>query len=392
MVGIRPGGPGIGLKLKEATPVYEAPVAPAAPKRAAPKAKKASAPSGPSAAQQAQAAADAAAAQARAEAAAAQARAQQAANNNARATANQNINQLNQQITAKDAQRSSNLTNLEALKKLVGGGLQQVRDTQLTAIDSSLKTKLAQLQQTFDSSLRDFRANEADNNATEADASFANIGNRAREKGDLLTQALSQGAGESDLLRSQMQALRNWSANQGDVNRSFYDTQSSINAGITDLNNATKTGRINEEQSANASRGDIWDQFYGSTADTYTQMSNLDQQNYLLGEEITAAEQAKGQSTALLDWLNSGRNYDEYVEPQLPSVQARKPGSYTSPYAEEAAKAAGSTWTNPGVSDETKGWKGATTTNGALTSSQSWNATDNVGSKKRPEGAGLRKW
>lgn len=316
--------------------------------------------------------------------------ARSAANNSARASANQDLERLNATITAKEAQRQSNQKSLDALKNLVEVGLGKSRDTQLQAIDQQLKVKMEQLKRTFDEGIAGFREDLRGNEQTEGDASFANLANRARERGDLVTQALSQGAGESDVLKSQLQALRNWSANQGDIARSFFDTRQSINSGISDLNTATQTGMINEENSANTSRSGVWDDFYEAQADAYTQMSNYDQQNYLLGEEIGAAERQKAQSQGLVSWLDSGKNAEGYIAPSV-SPAARKPGAYTSQYAQKAADAAGSSWTNPGVSKATQEWKGEGESTGSLGSSNAANAPG-LGTKKAPEGANLRKW
>lgn len=319
------------------------------------------------------------------------ARARSAANSQARSTANSDIERINATITAKQAQRQSNQTSLDALKTLVDGGLQKARDTTLKSIDDQLKVKMDQLKRTFDEGIAGFREDLRGNEQTEGDASFANLANRARERGDLVTQALSQGAGESDVLKSQLQALRNWSANQGDIARSFFDTRQSINSGISDLNTATQTGMINEENSANASRASTWDDFYDAQSDAYTQMANYDQQNYLLGEEIGAAERQKAESQGLLSWLDAGKNYEDYTAPTMSSTAARAPGQYTSQYAQKAADAAGSTWTNPGVSKETQSWKGEAESTGTLGSSNAANAPG-ASNRKAPEGANLRRW
>jgi hypothetical protein len=316
--------------------------------------------------------------------------ARRTANNSARSSANEDIQRLNDQITIKSAQRGTNQKTLDALKDLVGTGLGKARDTQLATIDQSLKTKLEQIQQTFDAGITGFRENLRDNEQTEADASFANMANRARERGDLVTQALSQGAGESDILQSQMQALRNWAANQGDVNRSFFDTRQSINSGISDLNTATRTSRINEETSANDSRSKVWDSYYDSRADALTQMANLDQQNYLLDNEIAATERQKAQQTGLVSWLDSGKNYEDYVAPT--SMAAASAPAYTSDYARQAAEAAGSSWKSPGISKETEQFKGEGQSTGSLNSSSAAAGAGNTSSRKKPEGASLRKW
>lgn len=334
---------------------------------------------------------------ARAQAAAA-AQARTAANNAARQSAQTDLDRINAEITAAQARRATNQTSLDALKKLVGtgpGSHAAVRDNALAQLDRALKDKLAQITATFETSLADFRKNLRDNEETEHDATFANLSNRARERQDLVTQALSQGAGESDVLRAQLQALRNWSANQADVNRAFFDTRSSINAGITDLNNQTRTGMINEELATNAARASRWDDYYEATGKTYSDMANLDQQNYLLDAEIAANERLKEGPAGLLKWLDSGKDAADYKAPTS-SRAAAAPPKYTSPYAALAAEMAGSTWKDPGISKQTQEFEGGRESTGTLNTTSLWNAQANTGlgapPRKRPEGATLRRW
>jgi hypothetical protein len=319
------------------------------------------------------------------------AEANRAANNAARSQANSQIESINAQITSKSAQRDSNQKSLDALKQLVTTGLQSARDTTLANIDSQLKVKMEQIKQTFEAGVEGFRENLRDNEQTEADASFSNLANRARERGDLVTQALSQGAGESDVLKSQQQALRNWATNQGDVNRSFFDTRASVNSGISDLNTATKTGMINEEQSANSNRAATWDDFYDAQSDALTQMANYDQQNYLLQSEIDAAERQKQDQLGLTAWLDSGKNASDYVSANS-GTAARAPAAYTSDYARQAAEAAGSSYKDPGVSKATLGFAGEGQSTGNLNSSSLAASGPGQSKGKKPEGATLRKW
>ena len=369
-------------------------------KSSAPAAKTTTAPAGmadPNAAlMQSQRAAAAAAA---ASAAAAEAKARKAENEGARSQAQRDVENLNAQITANLSKKATNENALSALGRLVGGGKGShaaTRDNALKMLDEALGAKLAQLQKTFDLASGDFAVNLRDNEKSESDASFTNIANRAREKQDLVTQALSQGAGESDVLKSQLQALRNWSVNQGDINRSFFDTRTSINAGITDLNTATQQGRMNEELSTNMAKADRWDDFYESMASSYSDMANLDQSNYLLSGEISAAEKQRGYAEGVLNWLNEGKSFADYETPRLETMAAAKAAPYESKYADLAAQMTGSTWTNPGLSNETKNWEGMAQSQTTLTNTQPWNAQDNTESgtptKKRPEGATLRRW
>lgn len=328
--------------------------------------------------------------------AAARAAAYKAANNSARLSANSDLERLNSQITANLARKATNDANLTALKDLVGGGHAKVRDNALAALDASLTAKLSQIKDTFLTSFGDFQVNQRDNESAVNDASFSNLVNRAREKQDVVQQALSQGAGESDVLKSQLQALRNWASNQSDVNRSYFDTRTSINAGITDLNNRTKTSMMNEEMSTNAARASRWDDFYESMGSAYSEMANLDQQNYLLQAEIDATERAKGTTTGLLAWLDAGKNAEDYQAPKLTNTGALKPPTYTSDYAKKAAEMAGSYWADPGVSDETKNWKGGAQSQFGLNNTQvqgsQLNERQGAPRRKRPEGATLRRW
>ncbi len=342
---------------------------------------------------------NAAAAAAASAAAAAESKARKAENEGARSQAQRDLENLNAQITANLSKKATNENALSALGRLVGGGKGShaaTRDNALKMLDEALGAKLAQLQETFDLASADFATNLRDNEKSESDASFTNVANRAREKQDLVTQALSQGAGESDVLKSQLQALRNWSVNQGDINRSFFDTRTSINAGITDLNTATQQGRMNEELSTNMAKADRWDDFYESMSSSYSDMANLDQSNYLLSGEITAAEKQREYAEGVLNWLNEGKNFADYETPRLETMAAAKAAPYESKYADLAAQMTGSTWTNPGLSDETKNWQGMEQSQTTLTNTQPWNAQDNTEggtpTKKRPEGATLRRW
>ena len=328
--------------------------------------------------------------------AAARAAAYKAANNSARLSANSDLERLNSQITANLARKATNDANLAALRDLVGGGHAKVRDNALAALDASLTAKLSQIKDTFLTSFGDFQVNQRDNESAVNDASFGNLVNRAREKQDVVQQALSQGAGESDVLKSQLQALRNWASNQSDVNRSYFDTRTSINAGITDLNNTTKTAMMNEEMSTNAARASRWDDFYESMGSAYSDMANLDQQNYLLQAEIDATERAKGTTTGLLAWLDAGKNAEDYQAPKLTNTGALKPPAYTSDYAKKAAEMAGSYWADPGVSDETEAWEGGAQSQFGLNNTQvqgsQLNEQQGAPRRKRPEGATLRRW
>ena len=311
-------------------------------------------------------------------------------NEQARDQATREVTQINANIDAKRGQRAVNKGSKLVLDRLVNG-LTDVRDAGLKSIDQSLRTKMDQIKRTYDTSLKDFRQNQLDNESSEADSSFANLMNRARESGDLLAEAMSQGAGESDTLRAQMQAVRNWSANQAEVNRSYFDTRTSINAGITDLNNSTRTAMINEETSANSSRSQLWDDYYNQASDVYTQMANLDQQNYLLGGEIKALKGSRKQPLGVLSYLGKGKDYENYKTPKVSTKLSKVPDPYVSSNAKRASDMATRAWDDPGVSAATKNWTGEAGSSRGLNSAGLIAAPVNL-ARKAPEGATLRKW
>lgn len=330
------------------------------------------------------------------QAAAAAAAANRAANNSAKSSANSTKTALQQAIDAAFSQRATNTAKLDALTDLVGGGLQSARDSKLSAVSSDLKTLLDASLKEYDLSKGDLNTALRSNEMAEADSSFNNLANRGREKQDVVSQALSQGAGESDVLRAQLQTLRNWSSNQADVNRSYFDTENSANSALTSLGTSIKSNMTGYEIDANQRRSSTWDDFYNAMADSYTQKDNLASSNYLLDQEIGANQAKMKSQDALLSWLGSGKNASDYVEKTTATGKESDRKAYSG-FADKAAEYAGKSWESPGVSDATKNFEGQKAVDTVLSSSQPWNAQTATASKgpaakKRPEGATLRRW
>jgi hypothetical protein len=344
-----------------------------------------STPSGPSPAERAAAAA-------RSAAAAAANKARQQANKAATNASRRDIRQFSSQLDDTQRQINVNRRQMRALKGLVQGDLKGARDTLLQGVSRSLQTKMGQIKQTYKSSLGDFQEALSSNDASESDSSFSNLINMTRERGDAVAQALSQGAGESDVLRSQLGALRNFSANQSEINRSYYDTRSSVESGLTDLANATRTSRINEELQANADRGAIFDDYYGSMADTFSQLANIDSQQYLLRGERGTLQSRIGAERSLIDWVAGGRDAADFVSPD---IERQRTKEYTSDYARRAADFTGRVWDDPGVSQGTRDWKGweaQATSLGSSRRPENQGVAAAPSIRKRPEGATLRTW
>lgn len=342
------------------------------------------APTGPSPAERAAAAARAAA---RAAAAKARRQANKAATNSAR----RDIRQYSSQLDDVQRQINVNSRQMQALKGLVQGDFAKARDSLLSDVSANLKTKMGQIARTYDTSLESFQGALSDNDATEADSSFSNMTNLVRERGDAVAQALSQGAGESDVLRSQLGALRNFSANQSEINRSYYDTRSSVESGLTDLANATRTSRINEELQANADRGAIYDDYYGSMEDTYTQLANIDAQQYQLRGERGTLRSRIGAERSLIDFVGRGNDAADFTSPKIANQRTK---GYSSKFAGKASDFAGRVWDDPGVSRATRDWEGweAQTTSLGSSRARDQGVAAAPRIQRRPEGATLRRW
>ena len=309
--------------LSRPTPVRYTPP----PSRAIPKASTTKKPPGLSAAQKAANAAAAAAAAAASKAAA-------------------------EKASRERKQNEATKTQVDALKKMIDTTFGQARDTKLGGVDTVYGQQDATLLSAFQARADKLGEHQDDNEAAEHDSTQSNLTNRARERGDIITQALSVGAGETDLLRTQMMAARNWAANQQDVNRSYYDTMRSINSNINELNQDTRVSRFNLANQANADRGQIWDSYYNQLTDTWNQIANLEGSN--TNDSFTA-------------------QYKDAMD--------------------KAANAAGQAWKDPGVNASVRDWKGQAITENQLNNSMVWHASERGEEQtRRPEGASLRTW
>lgn len=229
-------------------------------------------------------------------------------------------------------------------------GFAKQRDTKLANITRALTDADKALLDTYGKTLQGLLGLVADNDAAEADSSFANIANAIRERGDILEQVASQGAGETDQFRAQMQALRNYDANQNETNRSFFDTLRANNRAITGLNTDVTTSRQNLYSQAEADREQAYANYYNQTADTWTQIANIEN-------------------------ANQGNDYQK---------QYANAG-------DEAAKATGSSYKRRNLDPALKSWAGmGKEQDRALSSNRAGTVT--LGPVKRAEGSTLRQW
>ena len=245
---------------------------------------------------------------------------------------------------------SSDKPQLTALQGLLKGGFAKAREQKLKNAFTLYAAQDKDLVNGYNSRMAGILKNRDDNEKSEVDASFANLSNRARESTDLLAQAASQGAGETDTLKTQLMAIRNWDANQADVNRSYFDTQRSINSSIADLNADSRTARMNLAVDALGDYDQIWTNYYNQRADAYTQMGNI--------------------------------HANPYSDSHNPKSTA---------YA-NMAKEASSAWKNPGVNKSLQNWKGSVQEQERKLNNSAYKGADTVNNIKRPEGSTLKKW
>lgn len=248
--------------------------------------------------------------------------------------------------------KTNDKAQLDALKKLLKSGFKKARNTKLGNIDLIYGQQQGQLLDSYGDKAGSLELSRTDNEKAESDASFANLGNRARESADILSQTAEQGAGETDTLKSQLMAVRNWDSNQADVNRSYFDTVRSVNSAITDLNADTKTAGVNLAAQMLSDKESVWANYYNQRTDAYTQLGNMKANPY------SNAYSKKGAKSAYNDM------------------------------AKEASKA----WKNPGVDESVLSWEGSSQAEeGKVNNTQVGNAAK-VTEAKRPEGSTLRNW
>lgn len=252
-------------------------------------------------------------------------------------------------------------------KALLGKkGFRAELKSNLKSIRVDLRGALADSRQQYADRVGILEQQDRDNkNAADAQT-YAAMTNAGRERANALSEAMLQGAGESDVLRAQGMALRNWNANQSEVARAFYDTNTSINAGLTDLTADTRTARINAYRSANDSRGQQWSTYYDQRSEAYTQLYNLYGE---IASNYGYANEQKG----------SKRYRDLQDQYEDKSINAIK----------RLGKSVGQAWENPGVPKRIQKWDGRASFDDDL--NQSFGPPRSTDLAK-PEGATLRSW
>lgn len=248
--------------------------------------------------------------------------------------------------------KTSDKAQVAALDELLKTGFAKARDQKLDNVQKVYRQQDDEIFKSFNDRFSSLKKSALDNDKAEADSSFANVVNRAREAGDLMAEAAAQGLGETDNLRSQLMAIRNFDSNQADVNRSYFDTLRSVNSSQTDLIADTRNARINLAADMLGDYEQIWNNYANQRADAYTQIGNI------------------------------------RANPYSDSYQANA-GDYG-----KMAKEASTVWKNPGVNQSLLDWtgSGATPVQEKPLNNTNLGAAEMTPAIKKPEGSTLRQW
>lgn len=259
----------------------------------------------------------------------------------------------NLQVQAKALRHALNIDLKGALKTKLGDVNQVLHEQQRILMDG-YRRRVGSLEGAFE-----------DNEKAASSATTAANQNRLRERNNALNQIAVQGAGESDAMNAQLMSLRNWNANQGEVERTRYDTLRSINSSLTDLNVDTKTARVNNVLQAQADKSQLWTNFYNQKSEIYTSLGN------------TLGQIADYQDTAKAYGVGGGSGANDGA------------GAFMN-----ASKALGQSYDAPGISNKLMKWKGHDDFEIKKPKSLSaqLHSAPSVDLGKAPEGATLRAW
>jgi hypothetical protein len=180
------------------------------------------------------------------------------------------------------AQTAKENANTQAiLDQLLGalGGFASGRDVQVNNANKSLDDTLLSILQNYNQASQDYQKSGDANDADQAAKSAANVTNRARERMSLLQNAASQGAGETDQMKAQIQAFLNGDANQQEVDRAYQDTNRSILSQIAGANNQAETQRRSAWAQNQEAIGKAQNDYFKNMQDTLTNIQRTAAQN-----------------------------------------------------------------------------------------------------------------
>ena len=164
--------------------------------------------------------------------------------------------------------------------------------TQRKNADAIFKNTLGSLDSQYRQTIADLKSTQGLNEEDEGSKNFAAKSNFARERRSLQEQAALQGAGETDQLRAQVQALNNLDANLREVNAAYQDTRESINSARRQANITTETARNNAWGAREEARTKALEDYYANYTQTWTDIQRTAASNTNISSDYSTAFQA----------------------------------------------------------------------------------------------------
>jgi len=194
----------------------------------------------------------------------------------------------------KDQTAKENANTQAIIDALLGSikGYGTGRDTQIKNAEKGLENALTGILSSYQQAVLDYQKTGDRNTMDEASKAAANIVNRARERKSLQEQTASQGAGETDQLRAQLQAFNNYDANQLEVTGAFYDTERQLNSQILGAGTQAETNRRNAWNTSQEAKGSAWNDYYKNYTDTWTNIQRTAAQNSNIDSDYSTAFKA----------------------------------------------------------------------------------------------------
>ena len=181
----------------------------------------------------------------------------------------------------KDQTAKENSNTQAIIDALLGSleGFGRGKDQLVANANKSLDDQLLNILQNYTGNLADYNKTADSNDQDQSAKTAANVTNRARERMSLLQNAASQGAGETDQLRAQIQAFLNADANQQEVDRAYTDTNRSIASQIAGANSQAETQRRSAWAQNQEAIGKATNDWYKNLQDVWTNIQRTAAQN-----------------------------------------------------------------------------------------------------------------
>lgn len=235
-----------------------------------------------------------------------------------------------------------------------------------------------------------------DNDSAESDNSRSSMLNHRRERSQGLAQVQAQGGGETDALQAQATALRNWSANQQETNRSYADSLTSLNNSINDTNVQVRSEYNKAATDANNNMRDAYNQYWGAQGTILGEKADLyGQQKNLYGQAAdargTKTDRTKTTGSSTNQTTHQYTNFGNTAASRANERAARRAANGLVKNANQIAELSGKSYTGKAKTAEQLGYKEIQ----QQQFKQNMASLDNsmtLTKMKAPEGSTLRKW